>query len=160
MTSTSPRPGPSRRHLIRAGGAGLAVTGALAACGSDDDDTPDVVPGGAQDDDGSGEASGGQGAGGSGIDVPVAEVPEGGSVFRQAEHVIVTQPSAGDFRAFDATCPHEGCAVSRTDGAELVCPCHGSRFTMDSGDVVGGPAERGLTALTVQVEGDTLTVQR
>jgi Rieske Fe-S protein len=152
MTSSTHGPGPSRRRLLQVGGAGLLVTGALAACGDDDDDDdgPEVEPG-------SGAA---RGSGGGAVEVPAAEVPEGGAVFREGDHVIVSQPSPGDFRAFDATCPHEGCAVSRTDGADLLCPCHGSRFRMDTGEVVRGPAERALTGLTVEVEGDTVRVRR
>lgn len=147
MTTSTNGRGPSRRSLLQAGGAGLLVTGALAACG--DDDGPEVEPG-------PGPAAGS----GDDVEVPVTEVPEGGAVYREGDNVIVSQPSSGDFRAFDATCPHEGCAVSRTDGAELLCPCHGSRFRMDTGEVVGGPAERGLTGLTAEVEGDTVRVRR
>lgn len=151
MTSRTSGPGPSRRRLLQAGTAGLLVGGALAACG--DDDEPEVVPG-------SGQTGADGSSGGEALEVPAAEVPEGGSVFREGDHVILTHPSSGEFHAFDATCPHEGCAVSRSDGADLLCPCHGSRFRMDTGDVVAGPAERGLTGLTVEVEGDTVRVRR
>ena len=76
--------------VAAAGGAGT-----LAACGGDGGDA--------------GGASGGASGGGEAVTVPVAEVPEGGGVVR--DRVVVTQPSAGEFKAFDATCPHQGCAV-------------------------------------------------
>lgn len=43
-------------------------------------------------------------------------------------------------------CPHLGCRINRTEGGELVCPCHGSRFDLH-GNVVLGPAKRGLRSL-------------
>lgn len=39
-------------------------------------------------------------------------------------------------------CSHQGCLVA-SDGAEYVCPCHGSRFSVD-GKVLTGPASRDL----------------
>ncbi len=47
---------------------------------------------------------------------------------------------------FSSQCPHLGCRVNRTEGRELVCPCHGSRFDL-GGNVVHGPAARGLRSL-------------
>jgi nitrite reductase/ring-hydroxylating ferredoxin subunit len=39
------------------------------------------------------------------------DVPEGsGTVFRD-QSVVVTQPGPGDFKAFSAVCPHQGCLV-------------------------------------------------
>jgi Rieske Fe-S protein len=52
-------------------------------------------------------------------------------------------------RAFDATCPHTGCAVD-WDGARFRCPCHQSEFT-DDGQRTAGPAPRGLDPQTVEV---------
>ncbi|MGB9029065.1 MAG: Rieske (2Fe-2S) protein [Acidobacteriaceae bacterium] len=53
---------------------------------------------------------------------------------------------AGGTAVFSSQCPHMGCRINRTEGQELVCPCHGSRFNLQ-GDVVQGPATRGLGSL-------------
>jgi thiosulfate dehydrogenase [quinone] large subunit len=46
-----------------------------------------------------------------------------------------------------------GCTVGYSTATEIiVCPCHGSEFQVSSGDVIQGPATRGLTKLNI-VEG-------
>ena len=80
----------------------------------------------------------------------------GGTVVDQA--TVLTQPSAGTFRAFSAECPHAGCAVSTVADGAITCPCHGSTFDADSGAVTAGPATSGLQPRPVKREGDTLVV--
>ncbi|MDN5749068.1 MAG: Rieske (2Fe-2S) protein, partial [Pseudonocardia sp.] len=67
----------------------------------------------------------------------------------------VTQATEGSFAAFSSVCPHQGCNVGSVEGAEIVCPCHGSRFDL-AGNVLNGPAESGLTPRPVTVEGGQL----
>jgi thiosulfate dehydrogenase [quinone] large subunit len=92
--------------------------------------------------------------------VSAGQVPVGGG--RQVtdastgQAVWVLQLTAGDFTAFNATCPHQGCPV-RFQGASdgFRCPCHGSHFT-SQGKVTNGPATRNLTEVKVTKSGDTL----
>jgi len=68
---------------------------------------------------------------------------------------IVVQPAAGTFLAYDAVCPHAGCTVGYyASNHVFACPCHGSTFALDTGAVLGGPATRGLSKLTVVEESD------
>jgi Rieske Fe-S protein len=71
--------------------------------------------------------------------------------------VIVTRIEQATFAAVNATCTHEGCTVSQvtpdSDG-ELVCPCHGSRYT-PTGIVRRGPAPRALKAYATFFDGGT-----
>lgn len=87
----------------------------------------------------------------------VADVPVGGATTAidsaTGETVWVLQLKPGQFSAYSATCPHQGCAVefvSPNDG--FACPCHGSRFDA-TGHVLTGPASSDLTAVPVVVEG-------
>jgi cytochrome b6-f complex iron-sulfur subunit len=85
----------------------------------------------------------------------------GGSVTGHSAGVpfplVVLRASASQMLAFDARCPHLGCAVS---GAQqlLICPCHGSLFDLD-GAVKLGPAEQSLTKLQVTFDGTTVVVK-
>ena len=51
-------------------------------------------------------------------------------------------------KAFEARCTHLGCSINQSDGKELVCRCHGSRFDM-GGNAISGPAIKPLKALKV-----------
>jgi thiosulfate dehydrogenase [quinone] large subunit len=66
---------------------------------------------------------------------------------------IVVHTVAGAFVAYDAVCPHAGCSVGYAAKADVfVCPCHGSQFQVNNGNVLNGPAPHGLTPLKI-VEG-------
>ena len=80
-----------------------------------------------------------------------ADVPVGGGTVFPDQDVVVTQPTSGEFRAFSATCTHQGCAVGDVSDGTINCPCHGSRFALDDGAVVGGPAETPLPERAVTV---------
>jgi Rieske Fe-S protein len=150
------RRGPGRRGVLRAAGtaAGLvAGAGVLAACSSSSDTGTGSGAGA-----GNGAGNGGSGGGGGASATPTSDVPVGGATFFPDTLTIVTQPEAGTFKAFDATCPHQGCAVSQVDGSQLVCPCHGSTFALATGDRISGPATTGLTPKTITVSGSTFTV--
>ena len=88
---------------------------------------------------------------------PAKDVPKGQAatftIPNSGDPGIVVQPTAGQFLAYDAVCPHAGCTVSYyAPNNVLVCPCHGSQFQVINGDVMNGPAPTGLKKLNV-VEG-------
>lgn len=82
---------------------------------------------------------------------PAAAVPLGGGAIFPAHGVVVTQPSPGEFVAFDVTCPHQGCAVRAVAAGTINCFCHGSRFRIGDGSVAGGPAPGPLTRRPIHV---------
>lgn len=90
---------------------------------------------------------------------PARAVQAGGGRLYQAggTPVVVTQPTAGRYQAFNAICPHAGCTCSGmpvpNDPARttILCPCHGSEFNAATGAVVRGPATKGLTPLRLRI---------
>ncbi|MFD7687183.1 Rieske (2Fe-2S) protein [Streptomyces sp. NPDC059781] len=160
LTSAS---GPARRTVVAAAGAaGLAV--ALTACGGSDDDTSnssvDSGSTGASPD-GDGASGGGSGGGeNAGADplASTADIPEGGGKVFADRKVVVTQPTAGEFKAFSATCTHQGCAVKSIADGLINCPCHNSNFSITDGSVQSGPATKPLPAVEIAVSGDSITL--
>ena len=88
-----------------------------------------------------------------------SEVPvKGGKLFRVAgKGVYITQPRAGVFRAFNAMCTHAGGTVNKVQGNNIVCPVHGAKFDVNSGQVVAG-APSPLKKVVVTVSGNNLRV--
>jgi Rieske Fe-S protein len=138
-------PGTTRRALLLGAGA-IGAAGVLAACGSSSPTTTNPGNGG------------GGGAPASPQPVKVSDVPVGGGAIFADQNFVVTQPTAGQFKAFSATCTHEQCLVSRIQGDKIICPCHGSQYNIADGSVAVGPATRPLPARTATVTGDTITV--
>jgi len=147
MTSESvqPVPGPSRRSVVAAvGAAGLAV--ALTACGSDDEAS------------GSSTEQGAAAGGGGAALAKTADIPEGGGKVFDAEKVVVSQPAAGDFKAFSTICTHQNCPMTDLKEDTLSCACHGSQFSVLDGSVKKGPATQPLEEKKVSVSGDSITL--
>lgn len=92
------------------------------------------------------------------VQISASEVPVGSGLIVSDSQWVVTQPTAGSYRAFDRTCPHAGCPVSSVVSDQIVCGCHNSRFAVADGAVVQGPAQEGLTEAPVNESGGTLTI--
>ncbi|CBG74626.1 putative iron sulphur protein (putative secreted protein) [Streptomyces scabiei 87.22] len=148
--------------MAAAGVAGLAV--ALTACGSEDAPSTSTSnssgAGAGAGGDSTAEANGGStsgGAGGTAI-AKTSDIPEGGGKIFEDEGVVITQPEAGQYKAFSATCTHRGCAVKSIADGVINCPCHNSNFSIADGSVKSGPATKPLPAKKVSVAGDSITL--
>ena len=76
----------------------------------------------------------------------------------RACRVVVTQPTAGEFRGFGIVCTHDGCELNAVANGTINCPCHGSRYAITDGSVVQGPARTGLRTEQVAVDGDRVVL--
>jgi Rieske Fe-S protein len=132
------------------GAAGFAA--ALTGCGSDDGSSS------VSSDGSSGGADTGS-SGGSGVVLAkTSDIPEGGGKIFKEQGVVVTQPTAGTFKAFSAKCTHQGCAVTGVADGVITCPCHNSTFSVSDGSVREGPATKPLPAERITVEGDSISL--
>lgn len=132
----------SRRDLLARAGLTAAALGTLAACG-----------GNASTPSGSGSAAGS----GTGVSAPTSEIPVGGGKIFADAKTVVTQPTAGAFKAFSSICTHAGCPVAEVTDT-INCNCHGSKYSITDGSVVNGPAKEPLGAKTATVASDKVTV--
>jgi Rieske Fe-S protein len=154
MTETVPRPEartapePTRRRLLVTGGVIAAAAALTAACGES----------GEGGEGGEGGPASSPTAPVSGTTVATADVPVGGGVVLQDQQVVVTQPTAGTFKAFSAVCTHEGCTVTQVANGAIVCPCHMGQFSASDGSVLGGPPPAPLAAVPLTVSGSTITL--
>ncbi|RNI24627.1 Rieske (2Fe-2S) protein [Flexivirga caeni] len=140
--------GTSRRVVLRSAGivGGIAAATAVAGCGSS---------GGSSSGAGSGSSASGGGAGGS---VAKAKVPVGSGFIDADLGAVITQPTTGEFKAFSNVCTHQGCLVTDISGDTIICPCHGSEFSIKNGDAVQGPATKPLAPKTATVKGAEIVV--
>lgn len=103
-------------------------------------------------------SSGGSGTSSGPAKVPTAKVPVGGGYIDDSAKVVVTQPSAGEYKAFSAVCTHQGCIVSKVENRTIDCLCHGSEFSIVDGSVKQGPATQPLPGKKATVSGGTVVV--
>jgi len=164
---------PLTRRAVVAGGCGLAAVATLTACAgygaggpvtaSAPNEAAGTAGGAASGKAGAsagGSAAGTAGAAGAGADAvaAVADVPVGGGIVLAAQDLVVTQPVAGTFKGFSATCTHQGCKVAEVKGGTINCPCHGSRFAVADGTPAAGPATKPLPEKAVTVQGSSVVL--
>ncbi|KAF4409399.1 MULTISPECIES: Rieske (2Fe-2S) protein [Streptomyces] len=136
MTS---RPAASRRTVL-CGAALLGAAGAtgLTGCGG----------GG-----GGGESEETSATPSAPVDLGAADaVPEGGARLFREQRLLVSRPTADEYKAFSAVCTHQRCVLTGVEGTDADCACHGSRFDATTGEVLQGPATAALPAVPVRVE--------
>jgi nitrite reductase/ring-hydroxylating ferredoxin subunit len=161
MTSESvqPKSGPSRRTLVAAvGAAGLTV--ALTACGSGDEasdpSTEQGAAGGGATNEGGGSSTG-AGAGAAAL-AKTTDIPVGSGKIFKDEKVVVSQPTAGEYKAFSTVCTHQNCPMVDLKDDIISCTCHGSQFSVLDGSVKKDPAVKPLEPKQITVNGDSITL--
>ncbi|MDY6809530.1 MAG: Rieske (2Fe-2S) protein [Actinomycetota bacterium] len=146
MSNANIPTGIGRRKVL--GGAAVAVAGAaaLAACGSDDSGESSTT------------ASAADSSGDGGVLPDAASIAVGGGVVMDLVKTVVTHPADGEYKAFSAVCTHKGCTVSDVTDNEIICPCHGSKFSASDGSVIEGPATEPLASRPVSIADGKITL--
>jgi Rieske Fe-S protein len=151
----------SRRTVLACAGAACAAT--LAGCSTYNSNSGGVdAPQGAQSTESSsapaasGSGAGSSGGGGAAVLAKTSDVPVGGGTILTDKKIVITQPQSGTFHAFTAVCTHAGCTVGSVSSGTINCPCHGSRFNINNGSVVNGPAASPLAPINIKVQGTSI----
>jgi Rieske Fe-S protein len=140
VTERSTSASATRRAIF--GGVGAVGAAALlAACGDGDD-----------------AATADSGQRGPVTLGKTSDVPVGGGTIYADQGVVVTQPTAGDFKGFSAICTHQSCPVANVSNGLINCTCHNSAFSIADGSVKAGPAPRALEAKRLKLNGDSITL--
>ena len=149
-----------RRTILQVSGL-AAVGGLVAACGSSGEAvvaTPAGPIAAASPSTAPSAVAATTGSGASGAIAAVADIPVGGGLILANEAIVLTQPTAGEVKAFSAVCTHQGCLVSEVVDNEIICPCHGSRFSGLDGAVITGPAQTPLESASIVLDGGSVVL--
>lgn len=146
-------PTPSRRAVLI--GAGALAVAALGGCATYDQNAPADTGGDAAQEPEDPDATEEPGS----TPAPLAQtsdIPVGGGKVLDNQRLVITQPTAGQFKCFTAVCTHQGCVVSSVENGTINCPCHGSQFKVADGSVATGPANRPLREVPIAVDGTAI----
>jgi Rieske Fe-S protein len=142
----------SRRTVIKHAGLAAAALAGLSAC------TNYGAPTGGEPSPAATSAGGGGTGQAAGLTAKTADIPVGGGTIFTEAQTVITQPAAGEFKAFTSICTHQQCPVAEVADGTINCKCHGSKYSITDGSVVSPPATSPLAAKTVTVSGDEVSV--
>jgi Rieske Fe-S protein len=143
----------SRRTLGGLAAAGVGVP-LLAACGSDDPESATGTDAGSS----ASPSQGSTGSSGGDALTTTEDIEVGGGAVFPDQEVVVTQPTEGEFKCFTAICSHQGCLVSDVSDGTINCDCHGSKYSIEDGEVEEGPATFALEEIPISVAGDQISL--
>ena len=155
------------RRGVLAGVGLVGLASAITACGAGTSSSTPAAGNAATTTGGAGTAAPASSAAAGGASSSTAanalaatsEIPVGSGMIFPGPQVVVTQPTAGEFKAFSAVCTHMGCIVNQISNGTIDCPCHGSQYSITTGDVVTGPAPRPLPAKQIKVSGGSIFLE-
>lgn len=84
------------------------------------------------------------------------------AVFDVAGTRVAVANANGRLFAIDDTCTHEQCSLveeGTLEGTVVTCGCHGARFDVTTGAVLGPPAVEPLRVYPLHVDRDDIVVE-
>lgn len=92
----------------------------------------------------------------------VTELPPGSmkAVTVGHDQIVICRTDEGVYALVDE-CSHDSAPIStgHIDGTEIVCPRHGARFELSTGDVKAPPAVVGIDRFEARIDGDDILVK-
>lgn len=90
-----------------------------------------------------------------------SELPPGQrKLIRVGDRRLALFNVEGEFYAIDDVCTHDGgpLAEGELEGHQIICPRHGARFDVRSGEVLSFPAVVPVSAYRVLIEGEEIQI--
>jgi nitrite reductase/ring-hydroxylating ferredoxin subunit len=80
--------------------------------------------------------------------------------LKEGDKQILIANINGQFYAIGNVCTHRGCRISGgiLEGENARCPCHGSVFSLKTGEVVHGPAKNPVSSYKIELRRDEIWV--
>lgn len=93
----------------------------------------------------------------------VGEIPVGGSKLVEIDYVRVALFNLeGTIYAIEDVCTHDGGPLVEgevLEGCQVMCPRHGARFDIRTGEALSFPAFEATNTYNVKVEGDDVFIE-
>jgi Rieske Fe-S protein len=147
------------RRGVLAGVGLVGLASAITACGAGTSSSSNPVASTTAAPASSAAAGGASSPAAANALAATSKIPVGSGMIFPEQQVVVTQPTADEFKAFSAVCTHLGCIVNQISNGTIDCPCHGSQYSISTGDVVAGPAPRPLPAKQIKVSGGSIFLE-
>ena len=96
------------------------------------------------------------------IAASVTDVPDPGKTTIEVDdRLVVLIHAGGSWYCIDDVCTHDGGPLGEgpLDGDAIVCPRHGAKFSIKTGDALTMPATEPTAVHEVKVDGDDVLVK-
>lgn len=93
---------------------------------------------------------------------PTVKLGDGHTVSIPVGRRMIAVARSGDaYFAFEDLCTHDGAELTggTIEGTEIICPRHGARFCMRTGDALSPPAYEPIGVFETRIEGGHLWVR-
>jgi Rieske Fe-S protein len=91
---------------------------------------------------------------GRSLRILLRDIPQGSSYY--SDYWI--NRNSDRIEVYSTKCPHLGCRIKPASDGQLICPCHGSAFDQENGNVIKGPAGKDLEIFDYIIEDDHLNI--
>jgi 3-phenylpropionate/trans-cinnamate dioxygenase ferredoxin subunit len=93
---------------------------------------------------------------------PTADLIEGQAIsIPVGRRMVAVVRSGGAYFAIDDVCTHDGAELTggAIEGTEIICPRHGARFCLKTGEALSPPAYEPVRVYPTKTEGGRLWVR-
>ena len=93
---------------------------------------------------------------------PASALHEGKTICLEVgRYTVVVARSGGEYFAVEDVCTHDGAELAggAVEGGEIICPRHGARFSLRTGEALSPPAYEPVRVFATKIDGGHLWVR-